>query len=237
MKPETAHQLLTLNRSFYDSVADPFAESRVRPQPGFTQLLDHLPQPCPHLLDVGCGEGRLGRFLLRRGAIEQYTGVDFSVALLEKAAAHTPGVFIARDLAAPNCLDGLGAFDAIACLAVLQHIPGWGNRVRLLQEMKAHVRERGRVILSTWQFMDSERQKRKIVDWAEVGLSQDELEPHDYLLTWQRGQKALRYVHLVDAEETLALAHAAGMQVLHQFRSDGKEEKLSLYSVLAWDGD
>ena len=237
MKPETAHQLLTLNRSFYDSVADPFAESRARPQPGFTQLLDHLPQPCPHLLDVGCGEGRLGRFLLRRGAIEQYTGVDFSVALLEKAAAITPGIFIERDLAAPGCLDGLGTFDAIACLAVLQHIPGWGNRVRLLQEMKAHVGERGRVILSTWQFMDSERQKRKIVDWAEVGLSQDELEPHDYLLTWQRGQKALRYVHLVDAEETMALAHAAGMQVLHQFRSDGKEEKLSLYSVLAGEGD
>jgi hypothetical protein len=66
-----------------------------------------------------------------------------------------------------------------------------------------------------------------------VGLSQDELEPNDYLLTWQRGQNALRYVHLVDAEETLALAHAAGLQVLHQFRSDGKEEKLSLYSILA----
>lgn len=237
MKPETIHQLLALNRAFYDTVAEPFARSRARPQPGFTLLLDHLPQPCPHLLDVGCGEGRLGRFLLERNAIEQYTGVDFSAALLEKAAANTPGIFIERDLSQPGCLDGLGPFDAIACLAVLQHIPGWENRVRLLQEMRTHVGERGRVILSTWQFTESERQRRKIVDWSEVGLSEDELELGDYLLTWQRGKKALRYVHLVDAEETLALAHATGFQVLHQFRSDGKEERLSLYSVLAPEGE
>jgi len=234
MNDSVAQQLLALNRTFYDQVAEPFADSRTRPQPGFSFLLEHLPKPCPTLLDLGCGEGRLGRFLLAHNAIGQYTGVDFSSALLEIAAANTSGIFIERDLTQPGCLDGLDTgFTAIACLAALQHIPGRASRIGLLQEMRAHLAEHGRVLLSTWQFTESERQQRKIVSWSEVGLSAKDVETRDYLLTWQRGKEAYRYVRLIDAEETISLAHEAGFQVLHQFRSDGKEGNLGLYSVLA----
>lgn len=232
LKPETIHQLLTLNRSFYDSVAEPFAQSRARPQPGFSLLLDYLPQPCPHLLDVGCGEGRLGRFLQEREVIEQYTGIDFSAELLAKASVTTTGRFLQRDISQPGCLDGLGQFDVIACLAVLQHIPGRANRVNLLRTMGEHVGERGRVILSTWQFLSSTRQQRKITDWSKVGLTPDEVEPHDYLLSWQKGKTAWRYVCLIDEAELTTLAHSAGLHLSHTFRSDGHEGDLSLYAVL-----
>ena len=233
MKYKVVQDLLTLNRIFYDSVAEPFAQSRARPQPGFTLLLEHLPQPCPHLLELGCGEGRFGRFLLERGVIEQYTGVDFSAALLAKAAANTPGTFLERDISQPGCLDGLGQFAAMACLAVLQHIPGRENRVQLLREMREHVAERGRALISTWQFLDSARQQRKIVDWSQVGLSRDEVETNDYLLTWQRGGTALRYVCQIDQPELTALAQAAGWRLEHHFTSDGQEGNLSLYAILA----
>ena len=232
MKPPITQQLLALNRAFYEQVADPFAQSRARPQPGFALLLEHLPQPCPHLLELGCGEGRFGRFLLERGVIEQYTGIDFSATLLAKAAANTPGTFLERDISQPGCLAGLGQFPAIACLAVLQHIPGRENRIQLLREMKEHVGERGRVLISTWQFLDSPRQQRKIVDWSRVGLSRDEVEMHDYLLTWQRGGTALRYVCQIDQPELTALAQAAGLRVEHHFTSDGQEGNLSLYAIL-----
>lgn len=165
--------------------------------------------------------------------IEQYTGIDFSAALLAKAAANTPGTFLERDISQPGCLDGLGQFAAIACLAVLQHIPGRENRVKLLQEMKEHVAERGRVLISTWQFLDSPRQQRKIVDWSQVGIQPDEVEPNDYLLSWQKGSAAWRYVCFIDLDELTALTQSAGLQITSAYRSDGREGDLSLYAILS----
>lgn len=233
MKNEVVQKLLALNQAFYDSLADSFAQSRAQPQPGFYRLLDELPQPCPGLLDVGCGNGRLGHFFLERGVIQSYTGVDFSRELLQKAQASVPGVYFQRDMSWPDCLAGLGRFEAVACLAAMQHIPGRTNRLRLLQEMKAHLVSDGRILLANWQFIDSSRQRRKVRPWAEVGIDPEEVEANDYLLTWQRGGFAYRYVCYIDAVETAALAADAGLRMVNQFRSDGKEGDLSLYSVLA----
>jgi len=233
MRDEVIEQLLALNQAFYNRLAGPFARSREAPPPGFHRLLAQLPQPCPHLLDVGCGEGRFGRFLQAHQAIEAYTGVDFSAGLLGRAARRVAGRFVRRDLSRPGCLDGLGDFEAIACLAALQHIPGRANRRRLLREMKAHLEPHGRIFLSTWQFLDSPRQRRKVVGWPQVGLAADDVEPNDYLLTWQRGGFGLRYVCLIDAAETAALAGESGLRILNQFRSDGREGDLNLYTVLS----
>ena len=234
MKPEVAQQLIDLNRDFYDHLADPFARSRVAPQPGFAHLLDWLPQPCQRVLDVGCGNGRFGHFLQQQGVSVEYVGVDFSPPLLDKAQAqHPPGEFYARDLSQPDCLAGLGQFDLVVCLAVMQHIPGQANRQRLLGEMGQRLAENGRIFLANWQFMDSPRQRRKRQDWSEIGLSSGDVEANDHLLNWQRGGYGLRYVCQIDAAETAVLAHATQLHTLHQFRSDGKEGNLSLYTILA----
>jgi tRNA (uracil-5-)-methyltransferase TRM9 len=232
MEDNIKQKLLTLNQSFYDEHAVPFAESRTRPQPGFFTLLDDLPVPCDYLLDVGCGDGRLGRFLLARRAIRWYTGVDFSAELLAAAQAITMGDFHQRDISRPGSLYGLGSFDAVACLAVMQHLPGRQARLDLLTEMKVALHPGGRIIISNWQFLESERQRRKIVDWDQVGLNRDEVDAKDYLLTWQRDGFGLRYVSLIDEEETAVLAAAAHLKIVNQFRADGKEGNLSLYTVL-----
>lgn len=238
MQPDIVTRLLALNRSFYEQLAGPFARTRAHPQPGFARLLPFLPQPCTRVLDVGCGEGRFGRFLAKSGVEAEYVGVDFSSGLLAEAEAavadsfaHTS--FVARNLARPEALDGLGTFSLIACLAVLQHIPGRANRLRLLREMAQQLEPGGRLFLSTWQFMDSPRQRRKLAPWAEAGLEGAAVEAGDHLLTWQSGGFGLRYVAAIDAEETAALAEAAGLSILHQFRSDGREGELNLYTVLA----
>jgi SAM-dependent methyltransferase len=232
MQADVVQKLLTLNQTFYNDLADPFAESRIRPQPGFHKLLENLPDPCDYLLDVGCGEGRLGRFLLARRKIRWYTGVDFSAELLAKAEAITMGDFHQRDMSRPGCLYGLGAFQAVTCLAALQHLPGRESRLNLLNEMKLALAPNGRILISNWQFLNSERQRRKIVDWSNVGLTADDVGPEDYLLTWQRDGYGLRYVAMIDEKETAVLAEAANLQIINQFYSDGKEGNLSLYTVL-----
>ncbi len=233
MTPQTAQALRDLNAQFYGSLADSFAASRAAPQPGFALLLDWLPARAETLLDVGCGNGRFGHYLLARQRISQVTGVDFSAALLQKARALLPqATFIQRDMTQPGFLNGLGQFDVIACLAAMQHVPGRANRLVLLQEMAAHLPAHGRLFLANWQFMSSPRQRRKLRPWSDLGLTAADVEPNDYLLTWQRQGAGLRYACQIDAAETAVLAAESGLRILHQFRSDGREGDLSLYTIL-----
>ena len=74
--------------------------------------------------------------------------------------------------------------------------------------------------------------RRKIVDWAEVGIPQEDLEPGDYLLDWKRGGRGLRYCHLVDEAEIGRLAARGGFRVRETFRAGGHEGNLSLVAVL-----
>jgi SAM-dependent methyltransferase len=232
VRPSIAERLIELNSKFYAELAQPFAQTRSRPQPGFEQLLAYLPQHPRQVLDVGCGEGRFGRFLLERFPELEYTGVDFSANLLERAAAAIPGRFVERDLTRDSALAGLPQADIVACLAVLQHIPGRDRRVRLLREMGQHLAPEGRMFLSTWQFIDSPRQQRKIVDWSEISLGPDDVDEEDYLLTWKSGGFALRYVAYLDKGAIEGLAEEAGLRVADSFRSDGREGDLNLYSIL-----
>jgi SAM-dependent methyltransferase len=233
MREEMIGKLLGLNRDFYRQFAQPFVETRTSPQAGFFRLLDYLPKTEGLLLDVGCGDGRFGRFALEHGLVAGYTGVDFSAEMLQAAHAATKqGDFFQRDLSEPNCLQGLGLYDMISCLAAMQHIPGRNRRLQLLREMASHLRPDGRIILSNWQFLESTRQQRKIVEWQQIGLRPEDVEENDYLLTWQRGGTGFRYVCFIDAAETAALASEAGLRCLVQFRSDGREGNLNLYTLL-----
>lgn len=233
MDEAVVERLLALNREFYRQFAEPFVETRARPQKGFFKLLDYLAESGGHLLDVGCGDGRFGRFCLERGLVDRYTGVDFSAEMLAAARRLTvKGEFFQRDLSKPDCLEGLGRYELVSCLATMQHIPGRRNRLRLLREMASHLEEDGRIVLSNWQFLDSDRQRRKITDWQVAGIEEGEVETHDYLLSWRRGGKGYRYVAFIDAAEMASLAETAGLICLAQFRSDGREGNLNLYTIL-----
>jgi len=233
MKDETAARLLKINRAFYAQFAAPFANSRSTPQPGFVNLLENLPAPCQQVLDVGCGNGRFGRYLQSEHFALRYSGVDFTEELLALAARDVKGNYYRRDISQPGFLGGIGKFDLIVCLATMQHIPGRVNRNDMLREMRNHLKEDGRIFLSNWQFLESSRQRRKIRDWADVNLSEEDVEKGDYLLSWQREGSGLRYVCAIDAEETAVLVRHSGLRQIAQFRSDGREGNLNLYTVLA----
>lgn len=233
MTPTAAARLLALNRQFYTDMAAAFAESRATPQPGFARLWAAWPNPCRRVLDAGCGEGRFGRFLAAQGLAAEYVGVDFSAELLTHARLHLPQAqFYPCDLSRPACLADLGLFEAIVCLAVLQHIPGAANRLALLRALAGQLAPGGRLFLSHWQFLDSPRQRRKLRPWADLGLTDNDVEANDYLLTWQRGGRGLRYVAWIGLEAMLPLAAAAGLRLRSHFYSDGREGRLNLYVIL-----
>ena len=97
--------------------------------------------------------------------------------------------------------------------------------------MLAHLRPGGRLFLSSWQFLSSDRQKRKVRDWTEVGIQPEQVEATDYLLSWQRGVEAVRYVALLEIDRLRVLANRLQCTILTEYRADGREGDLNLYVV------
>lgn len=240
MNPTTLSRLLELNRQFYQTFALPFSATRQRLQPGVLKILEQI-DPSADLLDLGCGNGELAHELARCGHAGSYTGLDFSPALLEQAAAGQPSNFsyLQADLASADWNVSLAGkhFDAILSFSVLHHLPGTELRLQIIKKLRSLLAEAGHFIHSEWQFLNSERLSRRIQPWEAIGLSGSEVDPGDYLLDWRQGGLGFRYVHHFSEPELAQLAEAAGFEVLESFLSDGADHRLGLYQVWRLQGE
>ena len=255
MKLSTAAHLAALNQRFYADHAENFADARPRLPAGVQRILAGV-SPGARVLEVGCGDGKVGRALARSG-VGAYLGLDASEAMLAKAEELTKDErrrtndqqvlrpaqrsfdFKYSDLSSSSWPQVLppSPFDWILAFAVFHHLPGYELRAGVLQTLADHLAPGGRLALSNWQFTRSDRLKKLIVSWSQAGLSDHDVEPGDYLLSWERkGARGLRYVHLLDAAETGRMASKAGLRVVDSFRADGLTDDLTDYVVLELAG-
>jgi SAM-dependent methyltransferase len=238
MNPAAAARLVELNRSFYEQFGASFSATRLRLQPGVRRVLEGL-KGAESVLDLGCGNGELARELGRRGHRGPYLGVDSSLPLLRAAQADQVSGFQAAFLQADLTHFSLVAdqlplsnhWDLVTAFAVLHHIPGEALRLDLLRSIQRILSEAGRLILSNWQFLNSERLSRRILPWEAAGLPGSDVDPGDYLLDWKRDGHGLRYVHHFSVGELSGLAARAGFNVVDSFVSDGENGRLGLYQV------
>ena len=242
MQPGIAQRLAQLNRDFYEVHAEAFAETRPRQPSGVARIVSGI-APGSRVLEVGCGDGKVGRRLAARGV--QYLGMDSSAAMIARARALTenwrlensqfsnsPISFAIGDLLTSD-YSPEQSFDWILAFAVFHHLPSHETRVRVLRTLAAHLTFGGTLVMSNWQLTRSARLRERIVPWSELGLSDDEVEPDDYLLRWERGgRRGLRYVHVLAEAEARALAGEAGLSVVEVFSSDGVSGDLAEYVVM-----
>ena len=244
MEEAVAQQLRELNRRFYDEFAGSFADSRAATEPGVERILAHV-KPGNSFLDLGCGNGRVA-LQLPRGC--RYVGVDFSAEILALAKAQMMASqaknstlkashFIAADLMNdpwPELVAKISTrYDWSLLRAVLHHVPGFEHRCEIVAQAASLLASEGRLALANWQFTAIPRLRRRFLPWETIGLHPEDVEPGDYLLDWKRDGYGLRYVHLIDEEETRRLAEAAGLRIEELFRADGRSNDLTLYAIMA----
>jgi tRNA (uracil-5-)-methyltransferase TRM9 len=238
MKPELIDRLNQINRTFYSKFATSFSETRESVRE-LEVILPYIADGA-RVLDVGCGNGRVARLLARHRRDVAYLGVDSSADLIARCRMQGAGrklqkaEFLVADMVEPDWTHKLtGApFDCVLLLAVLHHIPGGDVRTRILRQARELLAPQGRIVVSTWQFMDNERMQKKIVPWSTVGIDERELEPGDALLNWKRDGEGLRYCHWIGEDEMQALAAQARLSIVETFRAGGRERNLTLYAVL-----
>ena len=243
MKETIVHQLLELNRQFYERFAQPFSQTRSYLQPGVRRCLPRLLQ-ATSLLDFGCGNGELFFALRQAGYPGRYLGLDFSHALLDIAIQRwielsqgnsQQAPFQAVDITQPGWQESLRkeTFAVITAFAVLHHLPSAEVRLQVLKTLRTLMpqTEKGLLFLSNWQFLNSSRYRQRIQAWEEIGLTSDAVESGDYLLDWREGGRGLRYVHHFSEAELTQLAAQSGFQVIESFYSDGREGNLAIYQV------
>lgn len=243
MKPEIADRLLRLNLQFYQTFAHHFSSTRQRIQPGVRAI---LPQIAPNLkvLDVGCGNGNLWQALARSSYHGAYTGIDFSPEFIAIAMAEAELIlsqneaiprpkFIVADLREAGWADKAPDthYDWVFLLAVLHHLPGVELRQKVLKAIHALMSPLGRLVISVWQFRNSEKLSRRIQDWSTIQLNQNDVDAGDFLLDWRSGGAGLRYVHEFSADELQFLAVTSGFSIRSAFNSDGSGGQLGHYQV------
>jgi SAM-dependent methyltransferase len=246
MQPDLERRLADLMREFYDTHAEDFSATRPRLPPGVGRLLDRIPAGS-RVLEVGCGDGKVGRRLAERGA--HYLGLDGSAAMVNRAKRltekwkvesrlatfHFPLSFSVADLLDEHWPDIIArqVFDWALAFAVLHHLPGFATRARVVRALAERLPSGGMLAMSNWQLTRSERLRERIVPWSVWGLSEAAVEPNDFLLTWERGERrGLRYVHVLAEAEAHQLAGEAGLTVTEVFSADGAGGNLAEYVVM-----
>ena len=233
MDDQTRAKLNQINRDFYATTASEFDATRGRAWVGWERLLTEIKLPIDSILDVGCGNGRFGLFMAEHQTQAlSYHGADNNPALLNFARQtltdypHLTVTLTEQDAILGELPDG--EYDLVVLFGVIHHVPGTEQRRAFMQHLAERVKPNGYLAFAAWRFYEQARFKNRIVAWDD-GL---EVEPHDYLLDWRRGERALRYCHYVDDAEHADLIQATGLDLIADYRADGSTNDLNRYSVL-----
>ncbi len=245
MNAKTIRQLNSINQSFYTITAEYFSQSREYYWVGWNCLLPFLQKQAFLLhscsvVDIGCGNGRFGQFLLEKMPAVRYSGLDSNPQLLkyaeEKLTPFEQSAQFAYCDIIESCLEKILTTKlnpyrptVITLFGVLHHIPSLQLRKALIEQIVESLLTQGLLIFTTWDFQKSNHLFMHRVKADTLHIDEEQLEPNDYFLPWGKGVSAVRYCHLTTHEEVSQLIAHFPLHLVTQFTADGKNQENTYY--------
>lgn len=142
-------------RQVYNEIAPEFSSSRHYQWAEFDYFSPYI-SAGDHLLDLGCGNGRLYEWLKPKQI--SYIGVDQSEGMIQQARANFPEArFEEGDMADLHFTDQ--SFEVIMSIAAFHHLPGKKLRRQSVAEMHRLLKKDGRLILTVWNLFQKKYRK------------------------------------------------------------------------------
>lgn len=130
----------------YNKIAKEFSDSRSFPWKEFEDFLPYYKKTFS-VLDLGCGNGRLFKFLSREG-VKSYLGIDNSEGLIKLAKSeNSKAKFLCKDFSKKIVLGR--KFDAIFAIASFHHLPR-KDQLSVLKNWKKLLKPGGYLFMTNW---------------------------------------------------------------------------------------
>jgi ubiquinone/menaquinone biosynthesis C-methylase UbiE len=220
VKEATADKLLKEVRKTYNTISGEFSDTRNYSWPDFNFFKPYLFENA-EIVDLGCGNGRLVRFLDQYflGSPYRYIGIDNSEKLLEKAHQQFPkNVFLPGDQLDIPMTDH--QVDLMFNIAAFHHIPSAKLRLEALQEMKRVIKPNGILIMTVWNLWQWKYRISILKAACKYISSLGKYAPNDLLIPWKSSHGdtvAKRYYHNFLPHEISGLLKQSGFKILKSF--------------------
>ncbi|MGL5830665.1 MAG: class I SAM-dependent methyltransferase [Candidatus Altimarinota bacterium] len=220
MRQKTAQHLSTQVKNSYNQIAEHFSQTRHTPWAEFQYFQKHL-QENQKILDLGCGNGRLLKFLKDHFQAQKFTylGLDNSKELIKKAQEiHPDFQFKLADqerLPLKNHTQNI-----IFSIAAFHHLPSKKLRSQALQEMHRVLEKDGLLIMTVWNLWQRKYLPQIFSAFIKSIITFGDYQLGDLFIPWKNAQKQeqnKRYYHSFFPSELKKLFHQNGFQVIEEF--------------------
>ena len=187
-------------RSVYNTIAEHFSKTRSFI---WTEMQVFLPYILPncHVIDIGCGNGRLLELLAQKSCT--YIGIDNAERLLEEAKKKWPNYYFEH--ADMNLYHyGRNRFDAAFFIASLHHLETSKEQLRVLKKIYTALKPAGFLFITVWNLWQP-RYRQYI---------QKHPYHHSYIAYTQNQITTHRFYYAFTKSELANLCKEAGFQIV-----------------------
>jgi len=206
----------------YEKIADEFDKTRKKYLwPELIKISNKVFNGA-NVLDAGCGNGRLLEGFKNKKI--NYFGFDNSLNLLNLAKKNYPkNKFKQIDLFNVEEINN-NKYDYIFLVAVILHIPGKENRLKVIIDLAKKLKKGGTMVISAWDILSQKKFKKIIIkNTIKNFLSLNKFEKNDLLFPWKNNngkELSLRYYHAFTIKELNELANSSGLEKLDIYKAD-----------------